>query len=580
MPRRPSSREIDRSEYERKFDLGALFDFSTIINASLDLKFIFGHLLLTIMGKLLSVRGMVLLHEEKSIFRVESVRGLPQDMLAQKFVLPALPNRLIYLSKENAKKHSWVSVFREHGISVIAPLSARDHILGVVCFTPGRMTQRLGHTEETYVKSLANIAAGAIEKGLVVDELHQVNRRLDRKIQELKTLFELSKEFNGVLTTDQLVKLLLFSIMGQIGATRYLIALKRKGTMDIIASRLSEKLPESTNEFFLRVTSPVLVEDLTKKRDQALRLQLQEAGIEAVIPLQVQNATMGILAVGGKLHGGRYSAGDVEFLLSLGNLAIIAMENARLFNEAIERQKLEDELVIAREIQRALLPAKLPDVPGFDLSAVNISSKQVGGDYYDVIALDRHRYMVAIGDVSGKGAPASLLMANLQATIRALIPMELSLGELTTRVNDLICDNTTSGRFITFFWLILDVESRTFQYVNAGHNPPMLFRHGGSIERLFSGGIILGIVRSPKPYEEGIVTLQRGDLLVLFTDGVTEAMNGKGEELGEGPLEKVCSANVQSTAQDVVDSIISTVQSHSSGSPQSDDVTLVALKVL
>jgi len=280
------------------------------------------------------------------------------------------------------------------------------------------------------------------------------------------------------------------------------------------------------------------------------------------------------------MRGQKYSPTDLEFLFSLGNLAIISLENARLFKEAIEKQRLEDELLIAKEIQRGLLPATLPEVINFDLAATNISSKQVGGDYYDVIPLPDNRYVVAIGDVSGKGTPASLLMANLQAMIRALVPLGLSLSDLTARVNDLICENTGTDRFITFFWGILDAKLHTMTYVSAGHNPPFLFHAGGAVERLDKGGIILGIMKATVPYQEGEVAFGVGDVLILFTDGVSEAMDVNGEELGEEPIEKSVREHLNDPAGTILSHIVDVVKAHSRNAPQSDDITLVVAKAI
>ena len=578
MAQRTPHSKAQRLEYERRFDVAAMFEFSKIINSSLDLKFILGHLLLTVMGKLLSLRGVVLLHKGGNTFVVETARGLAAETVGEAHAWTSTPKDFVYL--KNTRSQPWARFFRRHGLAIAVPLIARDEILGIIGFAPAAAAGRLGKTQETYVKSLANLAAGAIAKGLVVSELYNVNRRLDGKIQELKTLFEVSKEFNGILNTDQLVKLLLFSIMGQVGTTKYVLLLRQLGTMNTVASRLNVELGDEVTAYMHSVTAPVIVDLLTEQPDAGVRTRLQDAGIEAIIPLQVQNETKGILALGPKLHGGAYSLTDIEFLMSLGNLAIISLENIRLFADAIEKQKLEDELLIAREIQRALLPSKLPDIPGFDLAATNISSKQVGGDYYDVIALGEGRYMIAVGDVAGKGTPASLLMANLQATIRALVPIGLSLGELTKQVNDLICDNTTSGRFITFFWMILDAKAKTFRYVNAGHNPPILFRVNGDVERLSSGGIILGIIKSEEPYDEGTVALDIGDSIILFTDGVTEAMNASGSELGEEPLLRLSANRSRLSASEMVNTLVDAVNTHSTGAPQSDDVTLVVLRAV
>jgi sigma-B regulation protein RsbU (phosphoserine phosphatase) len=267
-------------------------------------------------------------------------------------------------------------------------------------------------------------------------------------------------------------------------------------------------------------------------------------------------------------------------LYSLANLAIISIENAKLFREAIEKQRLEDELILAREIQQGLLPQSLPQIPGFEIAAVNIPSQQVGGDYYDVIQRSEHEIIVAIGDVSGKGTPAALLMANVQASLRALIPVGLTLAETTARINDLTWMNTSSGRFITLFWGILNVQTKQFCYVNAGHNFPFLLRANGTVERLEEGGMILGMMKTTSPYQEGTVVLQPGDLLVLFTDGVSEAMNAQGVDFTEERFERTLQRLRSASANEVIEQVRKELWSYTQGAPPSDDLTMLVLKVL
>jgi len=578
MNARPESRDQKRNDSNSAFELKSLFEFSAVVNASFDIKFILGHFLLTLMGKLLSLRGIVLLAGKDRTFCVENVKGMAPELIGSEIPIDKVPKRLLSIDTEDAQKMPWIKFFEEKGIRLLVPLVAREKIVGIAGLAPAIPAKKFMDREETYVKSLANIAAAAVEKGLFINELSQLNRRLDGKIQELKTLFELSKEFNSVLDPDRVVKLLMFSVMGQIGANRYIICLEKEGAMDVVASRLDKPLSPDLCAYIPSLTSPSLVDDLTRKGDLKWQTALKDMGIQVLVPLLLQNKVKGMLAVGEKMRGEKYTPADLDFLFSLGNLAIISLENARLFKEAIEKQKLEDELLIAKEIQRGLLPAKLPPIAGYDVAAINLSSKQVGGDYYDVIKLSQEHYVFAIGDVSGKGTPASLLMANLQATIRALVPLGLSLPDLTKRVNDLICENTGSDRFITYFWGILHAQSGRMKYVNAGHNPPFLYHPSGGMERLDKGGIILGIMKTVVPYQEGEVELSDGDVLVLFTDGVSEAMDSKGEELGEERLEEVIRANLKEPAAAILSRIVETVKEHSINTTQSDDITLLVIK--
>jgi phosphoserine phosphatase RsbU/P len=563
---------------ETAFELTSLFEFSAVVNASLDLKFIFNHFLLTLMGKFLSLKGIVLLERRTNIFRIENVKGLSPDLINSEWKLNNIPKRIIFIKLENKKRYPWLKYFTQHGITVLIPLITRNRIVGIVGFAPVKLGKKFTDKETLYIKSIANIAAVSIEKGLFIQELGLVNRQLDRKIQELSTLFEVGKEFNMVLDKDRLIKLLIFSVMGQIGVNRYFLCLEENGIMTVVAEKLDRRNREDVCRFIPFLTKPRLVGDLKNKNEKPWRKWMENIGIEAVIPLQLQQQTKGLLALGEKLNKDPYTQKDLEFLSSLGNLAMISLDNVRLFNDAIEKQRMEDELIIAREIQKGLLPATLPKIPSVDIAAINISSKQVGGDYYDVIQLSHNHFVIAIGDVSGKGTPASLLMASLQATIRALVPLGLSLSELTKRVNDLIYENTSSGRFITFFWGILDTESMKFNYVNAGHNPPILVRADGSLELLEKGGIILGIMKTTHPYIQGEISLDKNEALVLYTDGVNESMSSQNIEFGDDRLRSLVVEHRNKTAEEMINYLVNSIKIHSANTTQSDDITMVILK--
>jgi sigma-B regulation protein RsbU (phosphoserine phosphatase) len=254
------------------------------------------------------------------------------------------------------------------------------------------------------------------------------------------------------------------------------------------------------------------------------------------------------------------------------------MENRRLFREALEKHKMEEELDIAREIQRNLLPQKFPSLSNFDIAAVNVSSKQVGGDYYDIIELDENDCVVAIADVSGKGVPASLMMANMQAFLQVICRQNIPLDIATGLINDLISKNTTDGRFITFFWGTLNNLDKTFEYVNAGHNPPLLIRDG-KIIKLEIGGMILGVMKTLMQYRSEKIQLMKDDVIVMFTDGISEAMNKKGEEFSDAALEKLSLELVGDTSENIMKKIQSEVQKFTDGANQSDDITLVVIKV-
>jgi sigma-B regulation protein RsbU (phosphoserine phosphatase) len=239
---------------------------------------------------------------------------------------------------------------------------------------------------------------------------------------------------------------------------------------------------------------------------------------------------------------------------------------------------MEEELNVARNIQKKLLPKAFPSIESYEIYGVNHSSKQVGGDYYDIISLDDQRIALAIGDVSGKGVPASLLMANLQAALRVLIKIDLPLNEVVSRLNHLIYENTTTDKFITFFVAILNIKTHELEYVNAGHNNPVLRKRSGELIFLDKGGLILGVLPE-YTYELGQAKLQPGDLLLAYTDGVNEAVNEKGDEWGEEALyDLVRQHNQNEPIQELIDRILVAIDKFAGNIPQADDVTMLGLK--
>jgi len=578
-PQQPAQ---ERLSYESHFDFAALLEFSTVINSTLDPDIIYSHTLLTIMGKLLSTKGMVLVAVNGQVreFEVKMVKGFESASTKSRITIPRVPRSLTMVEKLGPGRHPWAAYFLERGVKIILPLFIADKPIGVLGFSEPYAIRKLLAPEKTYLRSLANISAMAIENSRTINELRDVNRELDRKIQELNTLFEIGKEFGVLLDPEKLVRVLVFSLLGQVGVNRYIVALKEGADMRIAASRTDGGTPQpELLSLLARTKNACLVENLVVRNAVDPRRILSALGMCVVIPMQLQDDIKGVIALGEKLSREQYSTTDLEFLTSLANMAVIALENARLFQEALEKQRLEHELMIARDIQKGLLPSVLPQVTGIDIAATNISSLQVGGDYYDVIPMSDERFLIAIGDVSGKGSPAALLMANLQATIRALVPLDLTLSELTGRVNDLMCQNTGGNKFVTFFWGILDSVARTLTYVNAGHNYPYLFHANGKITRLDHGGMILGIMETLTPYEEGTVPLLPGDTLVLFTDGVSEAMSRDSEEFGEERLEQTFRENGNAGAAEIIEAVHRRIQEFTAGTSQSDDITMMVIKV-
>ncbi|HTZ90324.1 MAG TPA: PP2C family protein-serine/threonine phosphatase [Alloacidobacterium sp.] len=262
-----------------------------------------------------------------------------------------------------------------------------------------------------------------------------------------------------------------------------------------------------------------------------------------------------------------------------GGLLLLAL----LVLEVSDRVVMKRDLQIAKEIQEWLLPANPPQVPGLEIAFATRPANTVAGDYYDVFSRPSSGspdgpFLIAIADVAGKSVPAAMLMATFQASLKTLAGTASSLTELVCRMNNYACSNSQNGRrFTTTFIAEYDPASRRLIYVNAGHNPPILRRQTGTIERLQAGGIPLGILKDA-PYKSATVTLQPGDWLVIFTDGVTEAENNRTEEYGETRLIAVLHTNVAATPSALLKMVMQDLDRFVGDAPQHDDVTLMLLK--
>jgi sigma-B regulation protein RsbU (phosphoserine phosphatase) len=254
-----------------------------------------------------------------------------------------------------------------------------------------------------------------------------------------------------------------------------------------------------------------------------------------------------------------------------------SLENARLFQETLEKQRLEEELTIARDIQQRLLPKDAPQLGDYEIAALNIPTHHVGGDYYDYFPIDNQRYAISIADVSGKGVPAALIMSNLQATLHAMMTADVPFEQIVARINNSVHRNTSFDKFITSFFALFDGQTATLTTINAGHNPPYLFHADGSFETLNEGGLLLGMFPNA-PYKSETRQLRNGDWVVMYTDGVSEAMNAQDEEFGEKRIEEIIRANLNGSAAGMIEAISNAVKDFTAGMPQSDDITLVVLR--
>lgn len=253
------------------------------------------------------------------------------------------------------------------------------------------------------------------------------------------------------------------------------------------------------------------------------------------------------------------------------------VETARLYEEEKKLATVQQELNLAYEIQTNLLPATAPDITGYDLAGISIPAQSVGGDYFDYIQIDDYHWGLALGDVSGKGMPAALLMSNAQATLRGQCSFGLSVHETVERSNRLLSSSIRRGSFLTLFFGVLDIISGSFKFSNAGHNRPYIRRADGTLETLTLGGLVVGFMPT-QTYKEDFFSFNPGDTLYIFSDGVTEAMNEEREEFGEERLEQILKDIGDVSAQSYIDTVHQQVKAHTGNAPQNDDITMLVVK--
>ncbi len=569
-----SSANLD--ERHSRFELRTLLETSRLLIESQDPDFVLNNLLLITMGKLLVTKGMILIFKPgENVYYASRSKGRgwlkEDDETPIDFTDEDLETSVLHGEK-------YASVFEQIGIekeSILFNLKTTNHHIGFLCLGPKGTKQELTEREIEFIESLTIISSVAIANSRMFKEMRHINRRLDRKVHDLNTLLELSKDFNLMVDRDEIARVFKFAMLGQMLIRTFFFALDVDDEKSIVSISGIKEEPskKDLNKLFE-------LDDVTHISENSDCEFLNENNIRLVIGLKFQNEKIGVVGVGLRGNKQEYGPEEVNFLQSLGNLALLTIQKSLLLDERLQKQRMEEELNLAKNIQIGLLPDPLPEIDRFDLAAINISSRQVGGDYFDFIETPEKNHLVAIADVTGKGVPASLLMANLQSMLHALAPIDVTMSEATGSINDIIYNNTPPDKFITFFWGIISENGTKFKYVNAGHDPPILFRKGSDVPVLLEeGGVILGAMPTMMPYESAEIDLRPGDLIVFFTDGVTEAMNPEQTEEYETERLKECiRKNRDKTAQEIQDAIIKDINAFSNNI-QYDDITTIVLKV-
>lgn len=407
--------------------------------------------------------------------------------------------------------------------------------------------------------------------------------------EHLLTLYQVTQTFNSSLDFEEVLNLVIDSIMEVTRAQRGFLMVADGDAFQVQVARGmdGEQLDDS------HAYSTTILRQVVETREALLTNNAQSdtryvpgqsiilAGLRAILcaPMLVQDRLIGVVYVDTAMRSGNFTESDLQLLNAVARQAGVAIENARLYKVAVEKGRLERELQMAREIQESLLPRRMPEFPGYEVAARWRSAREVAGDFYDLFMLEQNTLSLVIADVSDKGAPAALFMASARSMIRSHAFAGMSPLETLGRTNDLIQEDTDSGMFVTVYYSLLRSDGSSI-HVNAGHNPPMIYRHAErEVQLMPRGGRAIGWFPD-NPLQTVELQLQPGDVMVYYTDGLTDAENRIGEPFGEQRLKLVLQAVATQSADMILQHVVEAVDSFCKGTPAFDDLTLCVVRYL
>ena len=462
---------------------------------------------------------------------------------------------------------------------ICIPLLRRGRLIGVVTVLNKMNGKEFDQEDLEVFSSLADQIAIALDNSYLFS-------KLKRKTLETETLLEVEKSLSSTLNLNELLELILDSLLKVVEYDAVVIFLideskeeiehiKARGFDPALEPDLQLKIGEGLAGWAAKTEKSLIVPDV---KDDSRYIEAKvETKSGMVVPIVSQNRIIGVFSLESD-EPNAYTHDDLELLEAFASLAAISLERARQHEEILEKRKLEEELSIAKRIQQSFLPREKPQFSGFDISGINIPSEEVGGDYYDFIPIIENQIGIVIGDVSGKGIPAALIMASLRAGLIAEIRNNYAIRSIMAKVNNLLFESTASDIYVTAVYGVLDPKNRIFTFSNAGHNAPILRRADGEMEYLTEGGMALGMFENSR-YEERPLGINPGEIIVFYTDGVTEAKNDKEEEFGTRRLKQVIADSYKLSAGQIQENIYDAVKEFTGLSHQEDDLTMIVIKV-
>lgn len=545
--------------------LESLLESAQLLHASLELDDLLRHLLRTVMGRLAAGRALVAVEEDGEM-RTKLVRGAPKLKAGARFDRVAA---------------------EACGLDLVFTVGDPERPVGLLAASSP--ASGIDEQEAASLDALLGIAASGIANARAHAETRRVNRDLDQKVQELRALLDLVRGLAAALEPDAVASLLMLTLAGRWAVRKYALVARKEGHPTVVRAkgiRIDAEIAE--DDVCAGLAEPTRIADLPAG---ALRDKLEEQEAQVIFPLCAGEDVRGSIVLGKRGGGLVFSDADLEFGAGLVAQAAVAFKNSWFVRETVEREKLEQELELAASIQAKLFPDELPGLPGYDIAAHTRPARQCGGDYYDALAIittegataaettngASRPHLFCVADVSGKGLPASLLMSNMQATLRALLGRTATLAELAAHTNDLLHATTPSNKYVTAILVRLDPATGGISYVNAGHNGGVLLRADGTHEWLKPTGTPVGLFPG-FGYDEATARLEPGDTLALFSDGIPEAQNAAQDEFGEDRLVEYLNSVREKTSAQTVSDVFVQIDDFAAAAPQFDDITIMVIK--
>lgn len=401
----------------------------------------------------------------------------------------------------------------------------------------------------------------------------EIKTRLDRKELELNALLEITQAINANVPEASLYKIFHFTLRSNLNI--------RKLALYVFDERWNCQVNFGTKINFLKLQLDGrfhLIRQVHQMTEFEEKCEFHE--FDLVIPVAHENQTLAVVFVGGLDPETKVNFQDVvKFIQALSNIIIVAIENKKMARKQLEQEAFRKELEIASDVQQFLFPDKLPNTERLKLEASYLPHDLVGGDYYDYIPINKNQFLLCVADVSGKGIPAALMMSNFQASLRTLLRQMPNLTEIVEALNYQVLENAKGEKFITFFGAIYDINLKTLVYVNAGHNPPLLWNKKFGIRLLEEGSTVLGAMHPLPSLSEGFVTDLDDFLLFCYTDGLTETVNESGVEFGSQALLDYFNTNHSKDLKTIHQDIIVALDGFKGRNSYRDDITMLSCRV-